>query len=106
VADNFSPCTKYLAIEYGFREIEFLPWKGSHQVWLQGDIFIPYKVQCDTYVCTWNVSYWRNIMPPELNVLPKLELLNTLLSFSHAWAPTSISVKQQFASATTKKFIG
>jgi len=36
---------------------------------------------------------------PELNVLPKFELLKTLLSFSRPWAPTSISVKQQFALA-------
>ena len=37
--------------------------------------------------------------PPELNAFPKLDLLKTLLSFSCPWAPTSISVKQQFASA-------
>ena len=36
---------------------------------------------------------------PELNTFPKLELLKTLLSFSRPWAPTSISVKQQFATA-------
>jgi len=36
---------------------------------------------------------------PGLNAFPKLELLKTLLSFSRPWAPTSISVKQQFASA-------
>ena len=36
---------------------------------------------------------------PELNVFPKLELLKAMLSFSRPWAPTSISVKQQFASA-------
>jgi len=41
---------------------------------------------------------------PELNAFPKLELLKTLLSFSRSWAPTSISVKQQFASATPNKF--
>jgi hypothetical protein len=94
-----------LVIEYGFREIEFLPWKGSHQVWLKGESFIPYKEQWDTYDCTWNVSDWRNIMSPELNVLPKLELVNTLLSFSRPLAPTSIGGKQQFASATTNKYI-
>jgi len=44
-------------------------------------------------------------MSPELNALPKLELLNTLLSFTRPWAPTSFSGKQQFASATTNKFI-
>jgi hypothetical protein len=42
---------------------------------------------------------------PELNAFPKLELLKTLLSFSRPWAPTSISVKQQFASAAPNKFI-
>jgi len=42
--------------------------------------------------------------PPELNAYPKFELLKTLLSLSCPWAPTSISVKQQFASATPKKF--
>ena len=42
---------------------------------------------------------------PELNAFPELELLKTLLSFSRPWDPTSISVKQQFASATPKKFI-
>jgi len=36
---------------------------------------------------------------PELNPFQKLELLKTLLSFSHPWAPTSVSVKQKFASA-------
>jgi hypothetical protein len=36
----------------------------------------------------------------ELNAFAKLELLKILLSFSHPWDPTSISVKQQFASAT------
>ena len=41
----------------------------------------------------------------ELNAFPKLELLKTLLSFSRPWAPTSISVKQQFATATPNKFI-
>jgi hypothetical protein len=41
---------------------------------------------------------------PELNAFPKLELLKTLLSFSRPWVPTSISVKQQFASATPNKF--
>jgi len=42
---------------------------------------------------------------PELNDFPKLELQKTLLSFSRPWAPTSSSVKQQFASATSNKFI-
>ena len=42
---------------------------------------------------------------PELNAFPKLELLKTLLSFSRPWAPTSISLKQQFASTTPNKFI-
>jgi hypothetical protein len=42
---------------------------------------------------------------PELNAFPVLELLKTLLTFSHPWAPTSISVKQQFPSATPNKFI-
>jgi hypothetical protein len=42
---------------------------------------------------------------PEMNAFPKLELLKTLLSFLRPWAPTSISVKQQFASATPNKFI-
>jgi hypothetical protein len=93
-----------LAIEYGFREIESLRWKGSHQVWLQGESFIPYKIQWDTYACTWNVSHWRTTMSPELNAIPKLELLNTLLSFSRPWAPASIIGKQQFASAATNKF--
>jgi len=41
---------------------------------------------------------------PELNAFPKFELLKTLFSFSCQWAPTSISVKQQFASATPNKF--
>jgi hypothetical protein len=41
---------------------------------------------------------------PELNAFPKFELLETLLSFSRPWAPTSISEKQQFASATPNKF--
>ena len=36
---------------------------------------------------------------PELNAFPKFELLKTLLSFSCPWAPTSISVKQHFASS-------
>ena len=40
---------------------------------------------------------------PELNAFPKLVLLKTLLSFSHPWAPTSISVKQEFALATPNK---
>jgi hypothetical protein len=44
-----------LAIEYGFREIKFSPWKGFHQVRLQGKSFIPYTVQWDTYVSTWNI---------------------------------------------------
>jgi hypothetical protein len=82
-----------------------LPWKGSHQVWLQGESFIPYKVQWNTYVCTWNVSHWKTIISPELNAIPKLELLNTLLSFSRPWAPASVSWKQQFSSATTNSFI-
>jgi len=42
---------------------------------------------------------------PELNAFPKFELLKTLLSLSRPWAPTSISVKQQFASATPNTFI-
>jgi hypothetical protein len=42
---------------------------------------------------------------PELNTFLKLELLKSLLLFSHSWAPTTISVKQQFASATPNKFI-
>ena len=42
---------------------------------------------------------------PELNAFPKFELLKSLLSFSRPWAPTSISVKKQFASATPNKFI-
>jgi len=42
---------------------------------------------------------------PELNVFPKLELLKTLLSFSHPQAPMPISVKHKFASATPNKFI-
>ena len=42
---------------------------------------------------------------PELNAFPKLELLKILLLFSHPWAPTSISVKQQVASTTPDKFI-
>ena len=41
---------------------------------------------------------------PELKAFPKPELLKTMLSFSHPWVPTSISVKQQFASATPNKF--
>jgi hypothetical protein len=41
---------------------------------------------------------------PELNALPKFVLLKTLLTFSRPRAPTSISVKQQFASATPKRF--
>jgi hypothetical protein len=41
---------------------------------------------------------------PELSTFPKLELLKTLLLFSRPQAPTSISVKQQFASATPKSF--
>jgi len=41
---------------------------------------------------------------PELNAFPKLQLLKTLLSFSRPWDPTSISVKQQFASSTPNKF--
>jgi hypothetical protein len=41
---------------------------------------------------------------PELNAFPKLELLKTLLSFSRPWAPTSVSVEQQFASTTPNKF--
>ena len=47
----------------------------------------------------------RTFKSPELNAFPKLELLKTLLSFSHPWVPTSVSVKQQFASTTPKKFI-
>jgi len=39
---------------------------------------------------------------PELNTF---ELLKPLLLFSHPWAPTTISVKQQFASATLRNFI-
>jgi hypothetical protein len=42
---------------------------------------------------------------PEINAFPKLKLLKTLLPFSCPRAPTSISVKQQFASATPNKFI-
>jgi len=42
---------------------------------------------------------------PELHAFPKLEFLKTLLPFSRSWAPTSISVKQQLASATPNKFI-
>jgi len=41
---------------------------------------------------------------PELNTFPKFEFLKPLLLFSHLWAPTAISVKQQFASATPRKF--
>jgi len=47
----------------------------------------------------------RTFKSPELNAFPKLELLKTLLSFTRPWAPTSISVKQQFVSATPNKFI-
>ena len=47
----------------------------------------------------------RKYKSPELNAFPKLELLKTLLSLSRPWAPTSTSVKQQFASATPNKFI-
>jgi hypothetical protein len=42
---------------------------------------------------------------PELNTFQKLELLKTLLLFSHPWASTTISVQQQFASATPTKFV-
>jgi len=42
---------------------------------------------------------------PELNALLKFELLKTMLSLSRPWAPTSVSVKQQFASATPNEFI-
>jgi hypothetical protein len=42
---------------------------------------------------------------PELNTFQKLELLKTLLLFSHPWASTTISVQLQFASATPSKFI-
>ena len=41
---------------------------------------------------------------PELNAFPEFELLKTLFSLSHPWAPTSIIVKQLFASATPNKF--
>jgi hypothetical protein len=41
---------------------------------------------------------------PDLNAFPKFELLKTLSSFSRPWTPTSISVKQQFASATPNEF--
>ena len=47
----------------------------------------------------------RTFKSPELNAFPKLELLKTLLSFTRPWAPTSISVKQQFASTTPNNFI-
>ena len=46
----------------------------------------------------------RTFKSPELNAFPKLQLLKTLLSFSRPWDPTSISVKQQFASSTPNKF--
>jgi len=72
---------------------------------VSGVSFIPYKVQWNTYACNWNIYNWRNIKSPELNAFPKLELLKTLLSFSRPWALASISVKQQFASATPNKFI-
>jgi len=41
---------------------------------------------------------------PELHAFPKLELLKTLLLFSRPWAPTSISVKHNFATATFHSF--
>jgi len=44
------------------------------------------------------------LQSPEINAFPKFVLLKTLLLFSRPWAPTSISVKQQFASATPNKF--
>ena len=42
---------------------------------------------------------------PDLNAFPKFELLKTLLLMSRPWDPTSIRVKQQFASFTPSKFI-
>ena len=41
---------------------------------------------------------------PELHAFPKHELLKTLLLFLRPWAPTSMSVKQNFASATFHGF--
>jgi hypothetical protein len=99
------PCTRKLAIECCFSKIEFLPWKGSHQVWLQGKSLIPTKYNKIIIFVPGMFLIGGMFKSPELNVFPKLESLKTLLSFSRPRAPTSISVKQQFASATPNKFI-
>jgi hypothetical protein len=64
-----------LDIEYGFCEIKFSPWKGSHQVRPQRKSFIPYNVQWDMNVVPGIFLIAGTVMSLEINAFSKLELL-------------------------------
>jgi hypothetical protein len=94
-----------LAIEYGFREIKFSAWKGSIKLGFRGKASAPTNYNGIRMLIPGIFLVAGTFKSPETNAFPKLELLKSLLSFSRPKAPTSISVKQQFASTTPNKFI-
>jgi len=74
-------------IKFGFKEKALSPTKYNGILMLVPGIFL----------------IGGTFKSPEINAFPKPP--KTPLSFSRPWAPTSISVRQQFASAAPNKFI-
>jgi len=94
-----------LAIEYGFHKIEFLLWKGLVKFGFRVKASSPTNYDGILMLVPGILLIGGTFKSPELNTFPKFELLKPLLFFSHPWASTTISVKQQHASATPTKFI-
>jgi len=67
-----------------------------------GGTFHPVQPAVGNDACTWNICNWRHISP-ELNTIPKLDLLKTLLSFSRPRA-TPVSCEAAFNFNHTQQF--